>query len=134
MAKRSIWSGLSGIAFGTVVLSVVTIWSGRASAQEYGSGTTVIDSGAECEEECEAPRCCRGMSFCNKLRMHCIYHSRKSCRTYRRIDYVPPELAPYVGPGMWNSPGYGLPYNAPASPPHGYGYGAPGAAMMGYGR
>jgi hypothetical protein len=74
------------------------------------------------------------MSFCNKLRMHAIYHSRKSCRTYRRLDYTPAELAPYIGPGTYYSPGYGQPYGGPSCPPGGYGYGTPGAAQMGYAR
>jgi hypothetical protein len=131
MVKRSSWIG---IAIGCAVLGLVTASSSRASAQEYGYGPTAIDSGAECDDECEAPRCSRCTSFCNKLRMHSIYRSRKACRPYRRLDYTPDQLAPYIGPGTWHSPGYGLPYGAPACPPGGYGYGAPGTAQMGYAR
>lgn len=133
MAKRS-WR--TGIALGCAVLGLITVTSDRASAQGYvGAGPTVITSDAECDiDECDSPRCCRGMSFCNKLKMHCMYRSWKAHRTYRRLDYTPEALAPYVGPGTWYSPGYGLPYGAPACPPGANGYGIPGTAQAGYAR
>lgn len=131
MAKRSCWTG---IALAGAMLGLVTGSGNRATAQDYGygAGPTVITSGAECDtDDCDGPRCCRGMSFCNKLRMHCVYRSRKLCRPYRRLDYTPEALAPYIGPGTWYSPGYGLPYG---TPPGCYGYGAPGAAQIEYAR
>jgi hypothetical protein len=119
MAKRSGWTR---IALGCIALSLLMVTTSRASAQEYGYGPTAVDHyGADCDDDCESPRCCKGMSFCNKLRMHAIYHSRKCCRPYRRLDYVPAELAPYIGPGTWHSPGYGMPYGTPC-PPYGHGY------------
>jgi hypothetical protein len=110
------------MACGCLVLGLAT--TGQVRAESYQQ--SVVASDADCDDACETSSCCRGLSFCNKLKMHCVYHSRKCCRPYRRLDYIPPELAPYIGPGTWSA-GYGAPYGGAACPPWGYapGYGAP---------
>jgi hypothetical protein len=125
MTKRTWWTGLS---VGCVVWGLGGMMSSRAIAQ--GSGATVVSSFEEYDGECE-PRCSRGLSFCNKLRMHHIYHQRKCSRPYRQLDYIPAEIAPYIGPGTWHSPGYGLPYGAAPGVSGGYRTGAP---PVGYAR
>jgi hypothetical protein len=125
MAKRTWWTGLS---VGCVVWCLGGMMTGRVVAQ--GNSATVISSVEECDDDC-GPRCCRGMSFCNKLKMHHIYHTRKCSRPYRQLNYIPAEIAPYIGPGTWHSPGYGLPYGGAPGAPAGYGYGAP---PVGYAR
>jgi len=126
MSKRA-WRRVAAIGCAMAGLAMT---AGDIHAQGYAA--PVVVSGDDCDDDCGG--CCRGLSFCNKLRMHCIYYSRKCYRPYRQLDHVPPELAPYVGPGTWNSPGYGLPYAGPQGAPYGYG-GAPAArAPMGNAR
>jgi len=87
----------------------------------------------EVGDDCDDCRYSHCQSFCHKLKMHCVYSSRKCARPYVRVNGVPPELAPYVGPGTYHSPGYGLPYQPyqpngansscygyPQVPPQGY--------------
>src|SRR5262245_21024764 len=118
MTER-IWRKAAAIG---CVAGALAVSAGIAQAQGYGPPTVVAD-------DCDDDGCCnwcRGLSFCNKLRMHSAYCSRMICRPYRQVGYIPPEVAPYIGPGTWSSPGYGLPYAGPQGAPYGY---APAAPM-----
>lgn len=117
MAKRSWWTGIS---IGCTMLGLMVLPGSHARAQDY------YGPGAECDN-CDS---CYRLTFCDKLRLHSAYHSRRCSRPYRRLNATPPELAPYLGPGTYHSPGYGLPYGGPGGAPVGNCYGAP----SGYGR
>lgn len=102
------WRNVAAICCAAASLALS---AGAARAQGYAAPVAVGD---DCDDGCYTG-CCRGLSFCNKLRMHSVYCSRKICRPYRQLDHIPPELSPYLGPGTWHSQGYGLPYAGPQS-------------------
>ncbi|MSR56890.1 MAG: hypothetical protein EXS05_04370 [Planctomycetaceae bacterium] len=144
MSRRS-WQTVIVAGFTAFGLTAAT---GRcALAQEYGVASLASDAECfdecadECDEGCESGCCCTRLSLCNKLRLHCAYYRRRCQRPYIRLNAPPPSIAPYVGPGMWNSPGYGMPAghqgggaycpqpSGPMGGPYGYSHLGPAASM-----
>ncbi|MGQ0635937.1 MAG: hypothetical protein ACT4QC_15095 [Planctomycetaceae bacterium] len=57
------------------------------------------DDGDDCK--CHRRCCCCRLCLCRKLKLHCMYFKAAKCRPYRMLPYIPPELAPYIGPGTY---------------------------------
>lgn len=103
-----------------------------SQANAQGPTAPYAYSGDACDDcnDCRYTHC---QSFHHKLKMHCVYSYRKCTRPFVRINGIPSELAPYIGPGTYYSPGYGGSYDG------GYGansscYGYPQPASQGYTR
>lgn len=112
------------------MLSFAADSGSQANAQ--GPTTSPFAYGDACDD-CDDCRYTHCQSFCHKIKMHCVYSHRKCTRPFVRMNGVPPELAPYIGPGTYNSPGYGVPYQG-GNGVNSSCYGYPQAPSQGYTR